>query len=175
MHRSSDGVFRHKTETPVRLQLAGEKPENAFVFLNYGERVIDLLNDMRHFIPVKRENGDVFIVAKTQIVQMEEVKIAEEFKDPQPEPLKEPDFESSAFDPYTALRISRSASLEEIREAYKKRIKAVHPDTVTALGLDQDLAKAALYASQKVNFAYRKILRDREAASARGNKASAVA
>jgi DnaJ-class molecular chaperone len=32
------------------------------------------------------------------------------------------------FDPYSVLRISRNASTEEIRAAYRRLVKKVHPD-----------------------------------------------
>ena len=40
-------------------------------------------------------------------------------------------------------------------------MKAVHPDTIASLDLDDDLARAALLAAQKVNYAYKKIMRER--------------
>ena len=65
------------------------------------------------------------------------------------------------FDPYAVLKLDHSATVNEIRAAYKSRIKAVHPDTIAALGLDEDLADAALKKTQKLNYAYRKIMRER--------------
>ena len=62
------------------------------------------------------------------------------------------------------MRIERSASLEEIKRAYKARIKAVHPDSIAALELDEDLARAANLSTQKVNQAYDTIMRERQQA-----------
>jgi DnaJ-domain-containing protein 1 len=69
----------------------------------------------------------------------------------------------NAFDAYAMLRIKPTATNDEIRAAYKARMKAVHPDTFASLGLDEEIAKAAVLATQKVNFAYQKILRERGA------------
>ncbi|MEZ5916981.1 MAG: hypothetical protein R3C40_05365 [Parvularculaceae bacterium] len=52
----------------------------------------------------------------------------------------------------------RPATVEEVRRAYKVRIKAVHPDTLSGLELDDDIAKAAILAAQRVNYAYRQIM-----------------
>ncbi len=227
---------RHKNETPVLIRIAGEPPFTAFVFLKVGERLIDLLNDERKFIPIRRGDGTTLITAKSGIVSIIELTGAEgelrpreaqydplaaklepsqnaespppppatetpeaepppeaagqpeapqsEEKqtesDARPEPEPEPERDAGAdprasrrgkrkrqFDPYEVLRISRDASAEEIRAAYKKRIKAVHPDSIAALDLDEDLARAANLSAQRVNRAYQMLMRDgREAKSA---------
>jgi len=158
----ASGAFRHKFEKPVRLQLAGADPIDAVIFHVNGERLTDLLNDPRAFIPVRTKDG-VMIVAKSQIASIIESEAEEE------EPVIEEEEEPSktpGFDPYAMLRVAPDASIEEIRTAYKKRIKAVHPDTVASLGLDEDLAKAALQTTQKLNYAYKKIMRMREGVNA---------
>lgn len=148
---------RHKSITEVWLTLSGQRPVEASVFLNIGERLIDLLNDARNFIPVLKEDGEAMIVAKTQIISVIERDLIVGDSE------KKNDSKSkSTFDPYIALRISKDASLEEIRQAYKARIKAVHPDSIAGLDLDDDLARAALQATQRVNYAYKKILAERD-------------
>lgn len=159
MFDRTSSASRHKLETSVRLQMAGTAPFDATVFHVHGERITDLLNDPRAFIPVRTKDG-VMIVAKTQIVSIIEMKDEEEpvleVEAEEVEPAKNP-----GFNPYAMLRVAADATTEEIRAAYKKRIKAVHPDTVASLGLDEDLAKAALLTTQKLNYAYKKIMRER--------------
>jgi hypothetical protein len=194
------GSSRYKREVSVTMSLAGQRPFNAFVFLTVDERLIDLLNDPRAFIPVKHANGAVVIVAKANIVSI--IESAAEYTQPeQAEPVpeiegavEEPEFDAKAeaekkakakesekpeekedpkakprvrrtYDPYEILRVPREASLAEIRRAYKARMKAVHPDAIAALDLDEDLEKAALLAAQKVNHAYQQIMKERKAAN----------
>lgn len=152
MFDKASGAFRHKNEAPVQLQLAGADPVEAFIFHVNGERLTDLLNDPRAFIPIRMTNGEVMIVAKSQIASIIETE-HRDHDDVKPAPR--------SFDPYETLRISPSASTDELRAAFKARIKAVHPDTVASLGLDEDLAKAASQATQKIIYAYRKIMRER--------------
>lgn len=155
-------AFRHRNAADVRLKLHGEPEMDAVVYLTMGQRLSDLLNDERAFLPVRLSNGEVAIVAKTQISSIAE-KVAV-FED---EPIDEEDGakpKNRGFDPYVALRVSPDAGLDEIRAAYKKRMKAVHPDAIAALDLDEDLTKAALLVAQRVNFAYQKIVREREEA-----------
>ncbi len=158
MFDKSSGSFRHKNETSARLQMMGEEAIDVTLFTVNGERLSDVLNDPRSFIPVRTSTGEVLIIAKTQISSI--VDAAQQSKE---EKIFEPrEKNNSTFDPYQALRISPNASLEEIRAAYRERIKAVHPDTVASLDLNEDLSKAASQATQKIIYAYRKIMRERK-------------
>ena len=159
MHSKSGVSGRHRNMIDVRLTLAGEPALIASVFVLPNERLIDLLNDDRAFIPVRKSTGETMIIAKTQIVSVVETN-GEENADG--DGGANGDARSrKAFDPYAALRVSRDASLEEIRAAYKQRIKAVHPDSIAGLELDEDLSRAAVQATQRVNYAYKKILAER--------------
>ena len=235
------GSYRHKNQARVILTLAGQEPFEAWVFVKVEERLIDLLNDDRAFIPVRRTDGATVITAKTNIVSIVEcdapvsnedpaeeasgelegndaiaqkdaepddahspaledekqappapeaeaiTKTAAEEKDAAEAAAKEETDKSEAekeaaakekrkqeseqpepssdrrrFDPYKFLRVSPDASIDDVRKAYKARIKAVHPDTIAALDLDEDIERAVNLTAQKVNRAYKQILRDRE-------------
>lgn len=203
--------FRSKNAAKVRVTLAGGDAFDGFVFLTVGDRLIDLLNDDRAFIPIRRDDGETMIVAKQQIASIIEAAIdAADLGDAvDAEALDEPpapdvdddendqdkaaddagesgpgadaeDREASRrsarrFDPYETLRISPDATIAEIRAAYKTRIKAVHPDSIASLGLDDDLKAAALKSTQRVNYAYRKIMQERETAAAKSEARDADA
>lgn len=175
---SKQRTYRHRNEMRVLLRFAGDAaPVEATLFASLGERASDLLNDSRAFIPVRLASGETMIVAKSQIASITEGK-AQTGAAGAEEDLKSKiygeDFSATAkpeekafrsFDAYATLRVSPASSNEEIRAAYKARIKAVHPDALASLGLDEELSKAAVLATQKVNYAYNKIMREREAAA----------
>lgn len=50
------------------------------------------------------------------------------------------------------LGIDRNASVEQIKEAYKKRVKEYHPDKVETLG--EELKELAQQKTQEINLAY---------------------
>jgi hypothetical protein len=220
---------RHKNEARVTIRVAGEEAFDAFVFLKIGERLIDLLNDDRKFIPVKRTDGSTVITSKNSIISIIEnlegdaqtfaapsqaraeplheraaatqspepaaaaeppaaeapeapkrdgEKAGAGADEPAADPAAEPQAEDAqeeahaderrkdkrrrAFDPYDVLRVARGATADEIRRAYKKRIKAVHPDSIAALDLDEDIARAANLSAQRVNRAYQMLMRERQ-------------
>ncbi|MEL7485886.1 MAG: DnaJ domain-containing protein [Pseudomonadota bacterium] len=163
---AKSGVDRSKTEIDVVLALSGEaKPQEASVFVAHGERVTDLLNDSRGFIPVRLDAGDVAVIAKSTILSITEKNQMRE-DDAFEDTTDETAARTRTFDPYEVLRIARDADLEAVRRAYKMRIKAVHPDAVAALDLDEDLKRAAQRAAQRVNHAYKAILKERNAENA---------
>ncbi len=152
---------RHKNEVRVIVTLSGQEPFEAFVFLKIDERLIDLLNDQRQFIPIKRADGTTLIAQKRNIVLVVEVEDEETRAagadaaaagEPAPEGAREPAEDHSkakdgeegespkepqqrarrGIDPYEILRIPPTATIEEIKRAYHARIKAVHPDTARA-------------------------------------------
>ncbi len=171
MFDRASGSFRHKNETPVQLKLAGQDPIDAILFNVNGERLSDVLNDPRAFIPVRTSNGEILIVAKTQIASIVEA-VDQKSEDNGADAVEN---KSKSFDPFQILRISPEASLDEIRSAYRARIKAVHPDTVASLDLNEDLSKAASQATQKIIYAYRKIMRDRKSSEPESEEDSATA
>ena len=163
---AKSGTERSKTEIDVTLALSGADAIDAKIFVAFGERVTDLLNDPRNFIPVRLTTGETSVVAKSTIVS-----ITEKHQEPEDEPAFESEQDARdeaaektgrrAFDPYEVLRVTSSASIEEIRRAYKARMKAVHPDAIAALDLDDDLKRAASRSAQRVNYAYKMIMKDR--------------
>ena len=163
-------TFRHRNEINIKLVMSNsDKPVAATMFTSLGERASDLLNDSRAFLPVRLGSGETIIVAKTQIASIMENEGGEESaksklhgEDFSGEP-KLQDKALKTFDAYATLRVTPAASNDEIRTAYKARMKAVHPDRLASLDLDEEIAKAAVLATQKVNYAYQKIMRDRGA------------
>ncbi|MEM8935104.1 MAG: J domain-containing protein [Pseudomonadota bacterium] len=156
MFERGANLYRERRAVAVRLLLAGQPAIDAEVYCLGDERLSDLLNDQRAFIPVSTPEGDM-MVSKSHVVSLVELDAAPE---PEREEKAEPE-QSTKFDPYAILRIDPSASAEEIRAAYRARIKAVHPDAIASIGLDEDFAKAAHRATQRLNYAYQKIVRER--------------
>lgn len=171
MFEKSTISTRPKQEASVRLSLVDGSTVEGVVFLKNEERLIDLLNDHRAFFPLRRLEGDTVIVAKSGVVSMVENPLPICETPPADRIAEEPDAKLTvrrAFNPYTTLKVEPEASLAEIRAAYKARMKAVHPDALASLDLDEDIRKAAHAATQRVNYAYQKILKERNIAANAG-------
>lgn len=229
--------------------LDGKEPFDALVYVKADERLSDLMNDQRPFLPVRCADGSVLMVAKTQIasiierdlteaeqaardltgavdphsdetaheieeaariraaedvrrraVELERLRAEIEAKraaakgaaghepptagsddgatdaqqdaesgsaasrgdasDEASQSAQRPKRPRRAFDAYAMLRVRRGASAEEIKKAYKTRIKAVHPDIIASLDLDEDVVRAMHLTAQRINQAYDRIMRE---------------
>jgi len=126
------------------------------IFLGQDERLVDMLNDSRHFLPVEQGPGEVKIISKSAISEAKLLATEPEDK----------------RNPYAILRIQRGASMQEVKSAWMKRIKMSHPDRLAALDMDEHVQYAARIACQKVNQAYDEIMR--ELRDAKNDEASRV-
>lgn len=68
---------------------------------------------------------------------------------------------SSLFDPYEVLEISRSASNDEIKKAYRDKAKKLHPDILKAQGLSDVLIAKANDQMARINAAWDEIKKER--------------
>lgn len=167
MFEKSTISTRPKQEASVRMSLIDGSTVEGVVFLKNDERLIDLLNDHRSFFPLRRLEGDTVIVAKSGVVSMLEnplplcdIPPTDKTRDETKE-APEPPSSRRTIDPYAVLKVAPEASLVEIRAAYKARMKAVHPDALASLDLDDDIRKAAHAVAQRVNHAYQRIMKER--------------
>jgi DnaJ-like protein/uncharacterized protein DUF6812 len=133
-----------KSKALVQIRTSTGRSVVGEVFLAQGERLVDLLNDTRHFLPLMQVDGTVKVVSKSSISEASII-------------AKEPDEKRN---PYAVLKVQRGASAAEIKAAWMKRLKMTHPDRLAALDMDEDVQYAARRACQKVNQAYDEIMRD---------------
>jgi DnaJ like chaperone protein len=65
-------------------------------------------------------------------------------------------------DDYAVLGLSRSASDEEIRRAYRKLVREHHPDRLVAAGMPEEMVEQANRVLAAINAAYDRIARQRK-------------
>ncbi|WOI53973.1 hypothetical protein [Parvularcula sp. LCG005] len=140
-------IRRSKKKLMVRLTLANGDIVDGDIFVARDERLTDLLNDDRAFIPVEMTEGRVMALAKSTITSA--AIVAEQA------PLSD--------EPHKILRVEPAASDAEVRQAWMARLKACHPDRLAALGLDDEIVVTARRVAQEINAAYDDIMSERRA------------
>ena len=138
---------RHKIA--VRVDLGNDAGEQlAYLFTAPAQRVTDLLNDEREFLPFERPDGSVFVVAKRVIRCITPMETGRQVNEK---------------DPYDLLGLTPAATDEEVQKAYRRAIEAVDPERMQLLGLPADFLEMAMRRAAQLNEAYRKIKAVRKA------------
>lgn len=150
---------RSKKKVRVDLQLHDGTVLDGFVFCSPGERISDVLNDVREFIPFETHTNDIMMLRKgviASIVAREENKKKE-----------------ASSDPYEILGISKNADRDDVKQAYHEKVRLYHPDKLNSLDLPDDMTVYANDMLARINSAYTLVLRKLDAGTPDKTKASA--
>lgn len=139
----SDHYTQYKVKIEVELELQDGSVMLGHVFGAPKQRLSDLLNDQRQFLPFAASNGIVTVLRKSSIRRATPVQ--------QSEPAE------PAKDPYKILGVSESISDEALKDAYYEIGRRTHPDRLFALGLPKDFIELANEKMARINDAYRRI------------------
>ena len=116
-----------KNQLDVTIQLTTGETFMGSVYLRKNERVIDLMNDERSFIPMAIDDDIIKVINKSAIA---EISMTVEFDDDAPE-FNVPDASNYQLTLKQALAIygiKSGYTREELRDRHKKLISRLHPD-----------------------------------------------
>jgi hypothetical protein len=149
MYDSDEKIAKVKIEAAV--ELADGTNLLGFLFVKPMQRVSDLLNDHRQFLPLQVTDGPIVHLHKSKIAKVTQL-------------TQEPD-SGETFDPYEVLGVSPAASDEMLKETYHSLCSAYHPDKLQGLGLPSDFSEIANSRIVRIIDAYRRITAARQGAN----------
>lgn len=149
MFQSDDKIDKVRIEAAVRLEDGTDLL--GCLFVKPLQRVSDLLNDTRQFLPFQLSDGPIVHLHKSKIAKVTQL-------------AQEPGQED-AFDPYDILGVTPAASDEKLKEAYHGLCSAYHPDKLQGLGLPSDFSEIANSRLVRIIDAYRRIKDARQGAN----------
>jgi len=129
------------------------------VSVRQGQRISELMNDERQFLPIQMPDGNVVILRKTAIFKVV--------------PLDQHINDDNILDPYEILGIPRSVSDEDLIRFYHKACTEHHPDKVQSAGLAAQYLDMATSRMIRINDAYNRIVSMRTAAAEKGQESNA--
>lgn len=154
MFGSSSNQYKPKLKVAVEIELNDGTVMMGSMFLGSTQRLSDLLNDDRAFLPF--ENSDGMVVSLRKAVIMRVTELAQRV------PLH-PD-----NSPYAILGITETASDDDVKRAYHDRVREVHPDKWSGAGLPEEAIAAVNKKTARINDAYHRILKARGVRVPRG-------
>jgi len=147
-------VFKKKVL--VELELDGGTIMNGYLFVGQTQRLSDLMNDDRTFLPFEDMDGAITIFTKAMARRVKPVEKAHTAA------------AGDGVDPYVMLGVPQDATEAQLREAYYRRVQETHPDKLSNLGLSADLIKFAHDRMARINEAYNRIRMARRKTAAQG-------
>ena len=145
MYESEHKVWKTKLEVEVELddgaRLLG------FLFIKQMQRLTDLLNDTREFLPVQTPEGLIVHLRKSTIARVTQLDQAVEA--------------GTVTDPYEILGVSPRVSDEVLRRTYHNLCAQHHPDKLVSLGLAAEYIDLANSRIVRVIEAYGRIKNER--------------
>lgn len=131
------GSFRiSKLKTPVAVEMVTGRSFDGFVHTKLDERLLDLLNDTRNFIPISLLTGEVKIVQKASIAEMTETDapIAEKVRAEKPAWERSESVngfsagEMSLDEARMILGVPTEYSADKVHDAHRQILGRIHPD-----------------------------------------------
>ncbi len=137
-----------KQKLGVEIELDDGRLIYGYLFCSGQGRLTDLLNDDRMFLPFEHPDGKFTSLKKTSFRAVT--------------PVQPPDGEYDGNDPYRILNVARDARLDGIKQAYRERAAANHPDRLRGNGCSADEIEAATQRMTRINDAYTRLLKQYE-------------
>jgi len=145
-------VFKKKLL--VELELDSGTIMNGYLFVGQTQRLSDLMNDDRTFLPFEDMDGAITIFTKAMARRVKPVEKTRAAAT------------GDSADPFAMLGVPQNATEVQLREAYHRKVQETHPDKLSNLGLSPDLIKFAHERMARINEAYNKIRTARRKAAA---------
>ena len=141
---------RHRSKSRIEVELYLSDGTYLFgkVSVLPDERLSDLMNDEREFLPIENSQGTVLIVRKGYISKV--VQLDQHIKS------------GRMTDPYEILGVTRKASNEEVAQRYYKISGENHPDKLVAAGVSEEFVRMANSRMARINDAYQRIMASRQ-------------
>ncbi len=135
--------IRDKQKIRSSLKLKDAETIEGYFFCTQSERVNDMLNDERAFFPFESVGGDLYVISISSV----EMAV----------PKDQSADTNVTHDPYMILRVSPDATLEEVKQAFRKRMQEYHPDRFSQVELPEELRVMANDMASRITTAYKRL------------------
>ena len=143
---------RYKVE--VQVEFADGTRLLGALFVKPLQRVSDLLNDLRQFLPLQTSGGIVVHLAKSSIARVTQ--------------LDQTIDTDEATDPYVVLNVPQDISDEDLKFTYHRLCGEHHPDKLLSLNLSDEYIELANSRMSRIIDAYARIVNTRHGEAGNG-------
>ncbi len=148
------GDIRAKKKALLHIELHSGTSFDGYVFLSQGERLSDLINDGRNFIPFEDLNeGTLMLIAKDTIA----IIVPKDSKAQRPAGRS-----MKSENPYRVLGVTRESSIEEIKNVYREKARDFHPDRFAPDKYPYEIIEFANEMMNRLNQSFQTISAEKE-------------
>lgn len=144
----SDAPKVNKFRLPVEMEIDGSTRMLGHVFVNQDQRLPDLLNDDRNFLPFETSDGLITIIRKSTIRRVT--------------PMNQVTMTTTSNDPYEILGVAPSIAEDELKAVYHRKVQEAHPDRLLSMGLPAEFMQLANDKMARINDAFERICEQRK-------------
>jgi DnaJ-domain-containing protein 1 len=145
-----------KIKLAVEMEIEGAQRMLGSVFVSHQQRLPDLLNDDRAFLPFETSEGLIKIIRKSTIRCVT--------------PMNQISLPMSTTDPYEILGVAPSIGDEDLKAIYHRKVQEMHPDKLVSMGLPPEFVQLANDKLARINDAYDRICQQRSVRPEAGPK-----
>lgn len=167
MHSITDNPFKlKKLRQDLILTLTDGRIINAKIFVGYNERILDVLNDNRDFVPIEDDEGNILIIAKSSIVTADTQQVTafstmKKNKDGAGDSTTIiQSFEG--ISPYRILELENGADMQKVRKRYLKIRELLNIRSFEDAGVDKVIISLAKLYLTQIDTAYQMIINMQE-------------
>jgi len=132
-----------------------------YVFLAYNQRVSDLLNDDRDFLPIATDAGEMRVMSKRAIMEIEVIEDDSQ-KNRRKEDRNTEVVQLMSGNAYDILGVEQNADDSVVHAMYLEKITSVEPAKVLEVFNNSELAQAAEQLTSRYSSAYDAITHTRQ-------------
>lgn len=133
---------------PVEIVLSEGAVERGRIAVSQSRPLAEHLNSAAPFLEFEPYGGERLWISKSTIRQIKVVNV------PAAPQLNARSCDGEAFDPFSILRLARTASWDEIRAAYHRLAKVYHPDRFAGVELPEEVKGYVEATSRRINAAF---------------------
>ncbi len=131
-NKVANAASEHMVLVPVELEADGETLKGSLV-VPQSKSVFHLLNDAAGFVQFEPFNGVPYYLAKSTIRSVRQMSV--------PAAALQNGSRGNAFDPYATLGLEKGASWDDVRDAYRAKVKLYHPDRYANVELPAEISE----------------------------------
>jgi len=143
MFEKQNTSLRDRRKLRATIKLKDGTQLDGYFFCLSQERITDLLNDPRTFVPLLTIDGRTVLIAKSSIMLAS--------------PKDKVPILNTATDPYSVLGVPPEATPTEIKQAYHRRMQEYHPDRFANIDLPEELMILANDMAARITNAYQQV------------------